>query len=312
MIYCGGRHRRDQRGVGPHPEQRGGGRWPGWRRAEPVLPPGGKPLVGATMFGVTTPCVTARASGWRSSATRCSSSTPRAPAGSRWKRSSRSGFITGVLDVTTTELADELVGGVLSAGPDRLEAAGELGIPQVVSLGALDMVNFGPIETRAASSSADRLLYKHNPTVTLMRTTPEESAELGRRIAAQAERGARAGDAVRPAARRLADRDRGPAVPRPGGRRGLFGALREHIDAAASTCARWTPTSTTRRFAHGDGRAAPRAASRGRATAKECRREPGRGPRPAAGAGRRAGGRSSARAPAPASRRSAPRRAART
>ena len=65
----------------------------------------------------------------------------------------RGGFLAGVLDLTTTELADDLVGGVLSAGPDRLEAAGELGLPQVVSLGALDMVNFGPRETRAARSS---------------------------------------------------------------------------------------------------------------------------------------------------------------
>jgi uncharacterized protein (UPF0261 family) len=94
----------------------------------------------------------------------------------------RDGFISGVLDLTTTELADDLVGGVLSAGPQRLEAAGELGIPQVVSLGALDMVNFGPKDT-VPKAFQDRLLYEHNPTVTLMRTTPEECAELGRRIA---------------------------------------------------------------------------------------------------------------------------------
>jgi uncharacterized protein (UPF0261 family) len=93
----------------------------------------------------------------------------------------RAGFIAGVLDVTTTELADDFVGGVLSAGPDRLEMAGRLGLPQVVSLGALDMVNFGAVET-VPPEFRDRLLYKHNPTVTLMRTTPEECAELGRRI----------------------------------------------------------------------------------------------------------------------------------
>src|SRR5438132_9329223 len=91
------------------------------------------------------------------------------------------GFITAVLDVTTTELADGLVGGVLSAGPDRLEAAGRAGIPQVVSLGALDMVNFGPIES-APDRFRGRNLYVHNATVTLMRTTPEECHELGRRI----------------------------------------------------------------------------------------------------------------------------------
>jgi uncharacterized protein (UPF0261 family) len=91
------------------------------------------------------------------------------------------GFLAGVLDLTTTELADELVGGVLSAGPDRLEAAGAAGVPQVVSLGALDMVNFGPRDT-VPERFEGRNLYVHNPTITLMRTTPEECAELGRRI----------------------------------------------------------------------------------------------------------------------------------
>ena len=91
------------------------------------------------------------------------------------------GSLDGVLDLTTTELADELVGGVLSAGPDRLEAAGELGLPQVVSLGALDMVNFGPRES-VPPQFEGRNLYVHNPTITLMRTTPEECLELGRQI----------------------------------------------------------------------------------------------------------------------------------
>ena len=80
-----------------------------------------------------------------------------------------------MLDTTTTELADELVGGVLSAGPDRLEAAGAAGVPQVVSLGALDMVNFGPRET-VPPQFEGRNLYVHNPTITLMRTTPDECA----------------------------------------------------------------------------------------------------------------------------------------
>lgn len=93
-----------------------------------------------------------------------------------------SGLLAGVLDLTTTELADELVGGVLTAGPDRLEAAGRRGIPQVVSLGALDMVNFGPRES-VPHEFADRRFLVHNPTVTLMRTTPTEMAELGATIA---------------------------------------------------------------------------------------------------------------------------------
>ena len=94
----------------------------------------------------------------------------------------RGGFLAGILDVTTTELADELVGGVLSAGPDRLEAAGALGLPQVISLGALDMVNFGPRDTIPAAF-AGRRFYEHNATVTLMRTTVDECRELGRIIA---------------------------------------------------------------------------------------------------------------------------------
>ena len=93
-----------------------------------------------------------------------------------------SGFLRGVLDTTTTELCDELVGGVFSAGPERLEAAGRLGLPQVVSLGALDMVNFGARAT-VPPQFEGRNLYVHNPSVTLMRTTPEECAELGRQIA---------------------------------------------------------------------------------------------------------------------------------
>jgi uncharacterized protein (UPF0261 family) len=113
-----------------------------------------RPLVGATMFGVTTPCLTT--------------------AREELER----------LDVTTTELCDDLVGGVLSAGPDRLEMAGRLGLPQVVSVGALDMVNFGARDT-VPERFEERNLYVHNPVVTLMRTTKEENAELGRRIAAK-------------------------------------------------------------------------------------------------------------------------------
>jgi uncharacterized protein (UPF0261 family) len=94
-------------------------------------------------------------------------------------------LLAGVLDVTTTELADDLVGGVLSAGPDRLTAAGAAGLPQVIAPGALDMVNFGPRET-VPERFADRLLYVHNPTVTLMRTTVKEMAELGARVGRKA------------------------------------------------------------------------------------------------------------------------------
>jgi uncharacterized protein (UPF0261 family) len=93
------------------------------------------------------------------------------------------GFVAGVLDVTTTEWCDEVVGGVLSAGPDRLSAAGRAGIPQVVSVGALDMVNFGAADT-VPPQFAGRTLYRHNATVTLMRTSADECAAIARRMAA--------------------------------------------------------------------------------------------------------------------------------
>ena len=91
------------------------------------------------------------------------------------------GFFKGILDITTTEWCDEIVGGVLNAGPERCEAAAKNGIPQVVSVGALDMVNFGPYDT-VPEKFAGRNLYKHNPTVTLMRTTKEELIEIGKAI----------------------------------------------------------------------------------------------------------------------------------
>jgi uncharacterized protein (UPF0261 family) len=150
--------------------------------AGPRQQAGARPLVGATMFGVTTPCVTAARERLEELGYEVLVFHATGTGGQSMEALAKGGFITGVLDVTTTELADELVGGVLSAGPDRLEAAGELGIPQVVSLGALDMVNFGPAES-VPERFEGRLLYKHNPTITLMRTTPDECAELGRTVA---------------------------------------------------------------------------------------------------------------------------------
>jgi uncharacterized protein (UPF0261 family) len=92
------------------------------------------------------------------------------------------GMFAGVLDITTTELADEHVGGFLTAGPERLTAAGRAGIPQVVSTGAVDMVNFYAPESVPARF-ASRTFYKHNANVTLMRTTREENAAIGADIA---------------------------------------------------------------------------------------------------------------------------------
>lgn len=89
-----------------------------------------------------------------------------------------------MLDLTLSELADDLTGGILSAGPDRLTAAGHHGVPQVVSLGALDMLKFGPPDTLPAAMR-DRHVLVHNPSITVVRATAEECAELGRRVAAK-------------------------------------------------------------------------------------------------------------------------------
>ena len=140
-----------------------------------------KPLIGATMFGVTTPCVTTARARLEELGYEVLVFHATGAGGQSMEALARGGFLVGVLDATTTELADELVGGVLSAGPDRLEAAGAAGLPQVVSLGALDMVNFGPRET-VPPAFEGRNLYVHNPTVTLMRTTAAECGELGRTI----------------------------------------------------------------------------------------------------------------------------------
>jgi uncharacterized protein (UPF0261 family) len=141
----------------------------------------GKPLVAATMFGVTTPCVTEARERLEELGYEVLVFHATGAGGQSMEALVAGGYVAGVLDVTTTELADELVGGVLSAGPDRLEAAGAAGVPQVVSLGALDMVNFGPRGT-VPPQFEQRNLYIHNPTVTLMRTTADECAELGRTI----------------------------------------------------------------------------------------------------------------------------------
>ena len=153
--------------------------------AEQAIPPAeDRALLAATMFGVTTPCVTRvrerlEGAGYEVLVFHAVGSGGRA-----MEALIADGFIAGVADVTTTEWADEIVGGTLSAGPDRLGAAARAGIPQVVSVGALDMANFAGLET-VPERFRDRNLYRHNPQVTLMRTTPEENAAIGAAIAAR-------------------------------------------------------------------------------------------------------------------------------
>jgi uncharacterized protein (UPF0261 family) len=151
--------------------------------AEPCIDD--KPLITATMFGVTTPCVEAARRIVEGRGFEVLVFHATGTGGRTMEAFIADGLIRGVLDLTTTELADELVGGILTAGRDRLTAAGMRGVPQVISLGALDMVNFGPPET-VPEKFRGRRFYQHNPTVTLMRTTPEENDRLGKEIAEKA------------------------------------------------------------------------------------------------------------------------------
>jgi uncharacterized protein (UPF0261 family) len=144
-----------------------------------------KPLITATMFGVTTPCVEAARKQIETTGYEVLVFHATGTGGMTMESFIRDGIVEAVLDITTTELADELVGGILSAGKDRLTAAAQRGIPQVISVGALDMVNFGPRDT-VPDKFKDRRFYQHNSNVTLMRTTPQENDKLGKEIAEKA------------------------------------------------------------------------------------------------------------------------------
>jgi uncharacterized protein (UPF0261 family) len=136
-----------------------------------------KPAIALTMFGVTTPCVQAVAAALEADYD-CLVFHATGTGGRSMEKLVDSGLVAGVVDITTTEICDLLMGGVLSAGEDRLGSVIRTRIPWVGSCGALDMVNFGAMDTVPARY-AGRNLYVHNPQVTLMRTTPEENALIG-------------------------------------------------------------------------------------------------------------------------------------
>lgn len=140
-----------------------------------------RPAIGLTMFGVTTACVTQVAQVLARDYD-CLVFHATGTGGQSMERLADSGMLVGVIDVTTTEICDHLIGGVLSAGPDRLGAIARSGLPYVGSAGALDMVNFWAMDT-IPERFRNRKLYRHNPNVTLMRTTPQENREIGAWIA---------------------------------------------------------------------------------------------------------------------------------
>ena len=188
-----------------------------------------KPLIGATMFGVTTPCVDRvrermEAEGYEMLVFHAVGS-----GGRSFEALIADGVFDGVVDATTTEWCDELVGGVLSAGPERLDAAAKKGIPQIVSLGALDMVNFGPRETLPAKFEK-RNIYIHNPQVTLMRTTPEECAKLGEIIAKKLNKSTGPAALFIPLTGVSAIDVEGMPFYDPAADKALFESIRKHLD----------------------------------------------------------------------------------
>jgi uncharacterized protein (UPF0261 family) len=147
-----------------------------------VLPGEDKPLVAASMFGNSTPCVEAAKAILESAGYEVLVFHATGVGGRTMESLIEAGLISGVLDVTTTEWADELVGGVLAAGPTRLEAAARRGVPAIVTPACLDMVNFWAPPT-VPPKFQGRRFYQHNPNITLMRTTPEECRRLGEIVA---------------------------------------------------------------------------------------------------------------------------------
>ncbi len=150
--------------------------------ARPAPEPQDRPVIVASMFGNTTACVTAARAVLEGAGYEVLVFHATGAGGKTMEGLIESGMASGVLDVTTTEWADELVGGILSAGRTRLDAAKEAAVPAVIAPGCLDMVNFGEPQSVPAHF-AGRRFYQHNPQVTLMRTTRAECAELGRILA---------------------------------------------------------------------------------------------------------------------------------
>jgi uncharacterized protein (UPF0261 family) len=147
----------------------------------PAVEPSTRPALGLTMFGVTTPCVQMVTKRLEADYD-CLVFHATGVGGQSLEKLADSGLLEGVIDVSTTEIADEIGGGVLSAGPTRLDVFARHAIPYVGSVGALDMVNFGAWET-VPDRFKGRRLVRHNPTVTLMRTTVEENRAIGAFIA---------------------------------------------------------------------------------------------------------------------------------
>lgn len=155
----------------------------GMAKGEPGPAEASKPALAMSMFGVTTPAVSKLRNRLEADYD-CIIFHANGPGGKALEAIAGSGLVKAVIDITTTETADHLMGGICSAGPDRFDVLARTGIPWVGSCGALDMVNFGPLES-VPSKYADRHFHVHNANITLMRTTPEENLSMARWLAAK-------------------------------------------------------------------------------------------------------------------------------
>ena len=185
--------------------------------------------VGCSMFGVTTACVTAVQEALVADGREVHVFHANGTGGRTLEAMIAAGLFSAVADLTTTELADELTGGVCSAGPDRLTAAASHGVPQVVSVGAMDMANFGAADT-VPDRYADRLLYRYHPAVTLMRTDRAENEALGRLLAERVSRSTAYAEVHLPARGFSQLSVAGGPFHDPAADQALIGAVREHLD----------------------------------------------------------------------------------
>ena len=186
-----------------------------------------RPIIVASMFGNTTDCIGMATEMLNEAGYEVLVFHATGIGGKTMEALVRSGMVSGVLDVTTTEWADELVGGTLSAGPTRLDAAGECGVPAIVAPGCLDMVNFGARETVPAEFE-ERTFYIHNPQVTLMRTTADECAKLGRILAEKVNAYSAPASILIPKNAISVISAEGQAFYDPDADAALFAAMREH------------------------------------------------------------------------------------
>jgi len=193
-----------------------------------------KPIIAASMFGNTTECIEHAKEVLEDAGYEVLVFHATGTGGKAMEDLIASGMVSGVLDVTTTEWADELVGGTLSAGPTRLDAAAKAGIPAVIAPGCLDMVNFGARETVPAKFDG-RTFYIHNPQVTLMRTSAEECAQLGKIIAEKANAYSAPVTVMIPAKAISIISAEGQAFHNPAADKALFDAIQQYCQAPLIT-----------------------------------------------------------------------------